>query len=235
MPKRGPPGHHAGVDIESNEALRAALAAGIPLGRLRLQGLDLTEDASLLTGRDDIEGLVVLGGRLPMPLARHLTRNGAVVLPPAPHAPVDPYRGRLYTPDELYAGLTEHGYDATPDARAYSWSRAASLRHDAYVAVLRATHDVAMDDALDEVLDGHRVVGIMGGHALRRDDPAYADAAALAHGLVRHGLVVATTLLLLLMTLVAAPAERQDPVDELAETLRSDVRRRGGGARCGGR
>ncbi|GAB47492.1 LOG family protein [Mobilicoccus pelagius] len=180
------------MDIESIEALRAALDAGVPLGRLRLQGLDLTEDASLLTGRDDLEGLVVLGGRLPMPLARHLTRNGAVVLPPAPHTPVDPYRGRLYTPDELYAGLTVDGYDATPDARAYAWSRSAHLRHDAYVAVLRATHDVAMDDALDEVLEGQGVVGIMGGHALRRDDSAYADAAALAHGLARHGLVVAT-------------------------------------------
>lgn len=192
MPRRRTCGHHAGVDIESIEALRAALAAGVPLGRLRLQGLDLTEDASLLTGRDDVEGLVVLGGRLPMPLARYLTRNGAVVLPPAPHAPVDPYRGHVYTPDELYAGLTEHGYDATPDARAYAWSRSASLRHDAYVAVLRATHDVAMDDALDEVLDSHHVVGVMGGHALRRDDSAYADAAALAHGFARHGLAVVT-------------------------------------------
>lgn len=179
------------MDIESIEALRGALDEGVPLGRLRLQGLDLTDDAALLTGRD-VEGLVVLGGRLPMPLARYLTRHGAVVLPPAPPAPVDPYRGHVYTPDELYAGLTERGYGATPDARAYAWSRSASLRHDAYVAVLRATHDVAMEDALDGVLRGHPVVGVMGGHALRRDDSAYAEAAGLAHRLARHGLVVAT-------------------------------------------
>ncbi|WP_226344633.1 LOG family protein [Agilicoccus flavus] len=180
------------MEIESIESLAGALDAGVPLGRLRLQGLDLRDHASLLTGRDDIEGLVVLGGRMPAALGRHLTRHGAVVLPPAPHAPVDPYRAHLYTPHELYDGLAEHGYDATPDARAYAWERAANLRHDAYVAVLRATHDVAMDDALDELVDGHRVVGVMGGHAVRRGEPAYADAARLGHRLADAGLLVAT-------------------------------------------
>ncbi|WP_040158531.1 LOG family protein [Mobilicoccus massiliensis] len=180
------------MDIESIEALERALADGIPLGTLRLQSLDLTEHAYLLTGRDDIEGLVVLGGRMPMALARHLTRHGAVVLPPAPHAPVDPYRAHVYTPQELYDGLDDGGYDTTPDARAYAWSRSAHLRHDAYVAVLRATHDVAMEDALDEVLDRRPVAGVMGGHALRRDEASYADAAHLAHALADRGLAVVT-------------------------------------------
>jgi predicted Rossmann-fold nucleotide-binding protein len=53
-------------------------------------------------------------------------------------------------------------------------------------------HDGSIDDALREYTRGRRIVGVMGGHALTRTDPAYADTARLAHGLARHGRTVAT-------------------------------------------
>ncbi len=179
-------------EIETLAALDAALDAGAPLRGLRFQDLDLTGRAARLLRRHDVEGLVVLGGRLPDDLEHHLRTHGALVFPGDPHAPVDPYRATLYSPEELYAGLVEVGYESTPDARAYRWSRDAAVGHDAFVTLLRAIHDDSVSDALTDVLGDAPVVGVMGGHALHRDDPGFARAAALGHALVRSGLVVAT-------------------------------------------
>ena len=54
--------------------------------------------------------------------ADRVREGGAVVLPRIKGLPFSPYRGRLYTPSELYAGL-EDGYEATFDARPTGWSR----------------------------------------------------------------------------------------------------------------
>jgi predicted Rossmann-fold nucleotide-binding protein len=88
-------------------------------------------------------------------------------------APVDPYRGSLYTPSELY--------DVTPyaeslDARAHAWSLTPSSPQ---VTLAQALHDHAIDEALTAWLAGRRLVGVMGGHALDRSSAAYADAARL--------------------------------------------------------
>jgi predicted Rossmann-fold nucleotide-binding protein len=88
-------------------------------------------------------------------------------------APVDPYRGSLYTPAELY--------DVTPyadslDARAYHWSREAPTPQ---VTLAQALHDHAIDEALTTWVNGRHLVGVMGGHDLDRSSTAYADAARL--------------------------------------------------------
>ncbi len=58
--------------------------------------------------------------------------------------------------------------------------------------MLRAVHDDAVSDALDELLIGTRVVGVMGGHAMARGTAAYAGAARLGRELARAGFTVAT-------------------------------------------
>ncbi len=181
-----------GTEVTDPAELADLLDTGATLAGLRLQGLDLTELAERLLDRSDVAGLVVLGGRLTPELDEHLRTHGAIIFPTDPHAPVRPYRGRLYTAEELYEGLEEHGYEGTLDARAYAWLRDACLRHDAYVTALRALHDDAMADALAEVVQDHRVVGVMGGHALRRDGGGYARAARLGHALAEAGFLVAT-------------------------------------------
>ncbi len=179
-------------EIQSEAALDAALVSGESLAGLRLQDLDLHDRERALLERTDLEGLVVLGGRTSEALAHHLRAHGALVFPTDPHAPVDPYRSTLYLPHELYAGLAEHGYDATPDARAYRWSADAALGRDAFVTLLRAIHDDSISDALTEALGDAGVVGVMGGHALRRGSSEYAAAARLGHTLASAGLTVAT-------------------------------------------
>ncbi|MFW5474446.1 LOG family protein [Knoellia sp. CPCC 206450] len=179
-------------EIETLGDLDAALSSGAPLAGLRIQDLDLTGHEDQLLARTDLEALVVLGGRLSPALDAHLRLHGALVFPTDPHAPVNPYRATLYQPHELYDGLAERGYEQTPDALAYHWSRDATLHHDVFVSLLRAIHDDSVSDALTEFLGGSPVVGVMGGHALSRDGDAYAGAARLGHRLATAGLVVAT-------------------------------------------
>ncbi len=181
----------AGREISTESGLHDALVAGRPLAGVRLQGLDLTRSEEALLARKDLAGLVVLGGVLSDRLAHHLRTHHAVIFPTDPRAPIDPYRGSLYTASELYAGL-DHGYARTPDARAYAWSTDARLRGDAYVSTLRALHDDAIQDAFDEALEGWSAVGVMGGHALRRGCGEYAAAAHLGHDLAASGYVVLT-------------------------------------------
>ena len=179
-------------EVEDRATWRRWLESDGPLPPLRVQGLDLTADRELLLERADLHGLVVLGGQLDDEVEAHLRAGGALVFPAAPQAPIDPYRGHLYTAEELYAGLEQDGYAQTPDARAYRWFEDAALRHDAYVTALRAIHDDAMSDALAGVLTDRRAVGVMGGHALQRGTPEFAAAALLGHRLAEDGAVVLT-------------------------------------------
>jgi predicted Rossmann-fold nucleotide-binding protein len=179
------------VEIHDVGVLAALLATGTSPAGMRLQDLDLTAVEGQLLQRTDLDGLVVLGGRLSPALRAHLTLHGAVVFPAVPDAPVAVYRAGLYTAHELYAGL-EAGYAGTPDARAYAWARDARLANDAYATLLRAVHDDSVTDALDEWLAGASVVGVLGGHAAERGSPDYAAAARLGRGLAAAGLVVAT-------------------------------------------
>jgi predicted Rossmann-fold nucleotide-binding protein len=178
-------------EIESLEQLDAALAGGRSLAGLRIQGVDLSAREELLL-RSDPAGAVILGGVLSDQLEEHLRHGGALVFPAVTGAPIDPYRARLYDASELYAGLADQGYAATPDARAFTWYTDESVRRDIYTTLLRAVHDDSIGDALDELCTGRRVVGVMGGHAVQRGDPAYAEAARLGRDLARAGILVAT-------------------------------------------
>lgn len=178
-------------EIHSAAELSDALGAATTLRGLRIQDVDLTPFAPQLGQRDDVRGLAVFGGTVPPDLLVHLVTHGALVFPADGRAPIDTYRGTLYQAEELYAGLSS-GYAGTPDARAHGWFRDGRIAHDALVTATRALHDDAMSDALVEVLDGRSVVGVMGGHALRRGSPGYAQAARLGHRLAQAGHVVVT-------------------------------------------
>lgn len=178
------------MEIESLEQLDALLATGRPLAGVRLQGLDLAAREQALL-RADVHGAVVLGGVLTDRLDAHLRSGGALVFPAVTDAPIDPYRARLYTPEELYQGLGS-GYAATPDWRTYSWWLEPTAKSDVFATMLRAVHDDSVSDALRERIVGRRVVGVMGGHAVGRDSTTYRQAATLGRALASTGVLVLT-------------------------------------------
>ncbi|MEU6822180.1 Rossmann fold nucleotide-binding protein [Streptomyces atriruber] len=161
------------------------------LAGCRVQAVDLTERTSALLAAD-VAGAVFLGCPMQEDAAAKVRAAGALVFPPVPGLPFNPYRGLLYTPDDLFAGLIEGGYEATPDAHAYDWFQQTKADGDVFSSMLRAIHDDSISDALDELLVGSRVVGVMGGHAMARGTEAYAGAARLGRALARAGFTVAT-------------------------------------------
>ncbi|MEU9995109.1 LOG family protein [Streptomyces sp. NPDC050848] len=160
----------------------------------RLQSVDLTDRTFALLSTPTA-GAVFLGCELQPEAAAKVRADGALVFPPVPDLPFDPYRARLYSPDELFDHVEEEGYggyEATPDFLAYDWFQRTKADGDIFASMLRSIHDDAISDALDELLAGARVVGVMGGHAMGRGTDAYAGAARLGRSLARAGLTVAT-------------------------------------------
>ncbi|GHA02879.1 LOG family protein [Streptomyces echinoruber] len=179
-------------EIESLAEFDEVLAAHGSLAHHRVQSVDLTGRTEALLAADTT-GAVFLGCPMAPEAAARIRARGALVFPPVPDLPFDPYRGFVYTPQELYDGLdTAGGYEATPDARAYAWFRRTQADGDVFSSMLRALHDDAVCDALDELLAGARVVGVMGGHAMARGTEEYAGAARLGRELARAGFTVAT-------------------------------------------
>jgi predicted Rossmann-fold nucleotide-binding protein len=176
------------IDLESLDAVDERFAAGQDLAGCFVQSVDLSRRSEVLRA-SDVRGAVFLGCTLQPGDASHLIRSGALVFPRLPDLPFDPYRPALYTPDELYSGLS-HGYPTTPDAAIFAWAQA-HLRPGAVGAELSATlHDHAVTEALEqavEALEGPAVVGIMGGHAARRGSSNYRSCARLAHALSDAG------------------------------------------------
>ncbi|MFE0512318.1 LOG family protein [Streptomyces sp. NPDC058964] len=184
--------HRAAHDreIESLAEFDEVVAEHGSLARFRVQSVDLTDRSDALTSLDTA-GAVFLGCSMDPDAVARVRAAGALVFPPVPELPFDPYRGFVYSPDELFASLDED-YEATPDARAYAWFQRTKADGDVYASMLRAIHDDAVSDALDELLVGARVVGVMGGHAMARGTEGYEGAARLGRELARAGLTVAT-------------------------------------------
>ncbi|WP_328968288.1 LOG family protein [Streptomyces sp. NBC_00239] len=166
------------------------VAARGSLSGYRIQSVNLLERTFALLSADT-SAAVFLGCPMQPDAATKVRGDGALVFPPIPDLPFNPYRGLLYTPEELFDGLSA-GYDATPDALAYGWFQETKADGDVFSSMLRAIHDDAISDALDEHLAGHRVVGVMGGHSMARGGEPYAGAALLGRTLARTGLTVAT-------------------------------------------
>ncbi|GHE75047.1 hypothetical protein GCM10018785_49220 [Streptomyces longispororuber] len=182
------PGDH---EIETLAEFDEVVAGRGSLAGHRVQAVDLTDRTDALLTVDTTDA-VFLGCPMHPDAAARVRASGALVFPPVPGLPFDPYRARLYTPGDLYAGLSDGGYDATPDARAYAWFQRTKADGDVFASMLRAVHDDSVSDALDELLHGERVVGVMGGHRMARGTDAYAGAARLGRSLARAGLTVAT-------------------------------------------
>ncbi len=162
-----------------------------------LIGLDLTGQASVFKDRG-VTGLLLLGCKVEDDLLADLSRAGALNFPDLPGLPYRPYRGSLYTVDELFDPPTflakvEQGsktvYRETTDGRIYEhFCQAGRSRpQDILESLAQRLHDHSITDGIESMIAGQAVVGIMGGHSMLRNDPAYHRIAFLARTLRQEG------------------------------------------------
>ncbi len=192
------------IEIESADALLRHIDREQSLQNIAVQGVDLTAPTveAALTAVP-AEDACFLGCQLTDSAEQHVRETGGTVFPGFVGVPFRPYRASLYTPAELMEGY-ERGRpetrDQTADARIYRYFKARKRDgRDAPImdALAFRIHDHAIDNALRALLspsDGprRRVVGIMGGHQLRRDADLYRRVAHLAWRLAHAGFFVAT-------------------------------------------
>jgi hypothetical protein len=117
QPFDGSPDREIGSLTEFDEIV----SAHGTLAGFRVRSVDLTGRTDVLVSLD-ATGAVFLGCAMD-PEAAAQARRGGAGLPARPHLPFAPYRGFVYSPDELFEGLSGGGYEVTPDARAYAWSQ----------------------------------------------------------------------------------------------------------------
>lgn len=183
------------TEIETLDAFERHLRAGAHLSNVVIQGLDLRRYTRELATAE-LVGTVFLGCELEKEALQAALAHGAMVFPPFSGLPYLPYRGSLYTPEELYAGFDParpETYADTPDARIYAhWAAHGRGSPPTILETLsQRLHDHAVTDAMEDLLHGagglRKVVAIMGGHSMKRGQPDYRAVAALARELTRRG------------------------------------------------
>ena len=184
----------AHIEIHDLVQLRAYLASGGPLGHLVVQGIDITDVSAVLCARD-VAGLVLLGCDIPRGFASDLSCGGAVIFPKLTGRPFDPYRNRLYGPDDLFEGFEPsrpESYAQTPDAQIYAHYMQTGKAEPPSImeALARRLHDFSITDAISGLIEGSdpaKRVAIMGGHNLARGADDYRAVALMARALARRG------------------------------------------------
>ncbi|MGJ8723088.1 MAG: LOG family protein [Roseibacillus sp.] len=164
-----------------------------------VQGLDLSK-AGVPWSEVECHGAVFLGCNFPEGVGVcDLMERGASVFPAFPDFPYDPYRPSLYSRDELMEGWTPK-QDLSLDLRIYERFAERGRKHPHILeALAMRLHDHAIDDALGDLLEGRvekdgvkKVVGIMGGHSMGRDEEDFKRVARVAWALAKKGYFVAT-------------------------------------------
>lgn len=112
--------------------------------------------------------------------------------------PFNPLRQSLYTPEELFEGFdstdpTSYAKCADVGILSYFVRMGSNPTQDPGASTLESLHDNSISKAIQGLMAQHsKVVAIMGGHGMKRDDAAYAGVAHIAYALSRAGFLLAS-------------------------------------------
>ncbi|HSL35408.1 MAG TPA: Rossmann fold nucleotide-binding protein, partial [Arthrobacter sp.] len=139
------------LEVESLDSFDRLVAAGArTMQGWHAQSLDLRGRTAQLEAMNP-QGGIFLGCTFDDGVEDALRSRGALIFPKLEAVPFNPYRARLYTPQELYRGISESRYEDTPDAKVYQWSIRPGQRHRLAATLAAALHDHSIGDALDEL------------------------------------------------------------------------------------
>ena len=184
------------LEIKTNTELKKHLSEGSITGSI-LRNLNITSED--LSAPERFKGCIFLGCTLPSSAYPDLLKQQALIFPSVPDLPFSPFRGTLYTPQELL-----QGYDPARPATFETHSTDALIyryykdHHDdlTFSSLLQRIHDSSIDDGIEALLsiDSRKLktVGIMGGHSLKRTHSSYWTVVQLAHKLTQAGYFIAT-------------------------------------------
>jgi predicted Rossmann-fold nucleotide-binding protein len=190
------------IEIDTTLRWKKHIEGAQELKAIVVQGLDLTgeTEALLKLPLSTTEPPVFLGCQLEGRALARLYDDGALVFPSLPGVLYHPYRGQLYSVEELFEGFDPdrpETYEQTLDMRVYRhWQKAGGPHPRSLIeALAQRLHDHAITDAMEDLLFGEqrkKVVAVMGGHGLSRLDAGYLEVAKIARAATRLGFLIAT-------------------------------------------
>jgi len=143
-----------------------------------------------------ISTLTFLGCKMRLEDENMLKKGGAIILPDYNDLPYNPYRGSLYTWQELEQ-IRESG--KTRDLLIYEHFSESRFSPSINESLWQRIHDHAIDHSLRTILGSQdngdfdlKIVGFMGGHGTLRTDPFYHKTAYTAKAMAEHGYFVAS-------------------------------------------
>jgi predicted Rossmann-fold nucleotide-binding protein len=192
------------IEVHSLEELNRHLEREKRLEGLALQGLDLRDPATelRLTSLPAL-GAYFLGCALSQKAETHIRKTGGTIFPDFRGLPFNAYRSSLYTVEELMEGYVRGNRESlsdTVDGKIYDYFQKHRSNHQP-VPIIPALsfriHDHAIDNAVHALLypkEGEplKVVAVMGGHKMSRDDDAYLKVSQVAFRLSQEGYFVAS-------------------------------------------
>lgn len=133
-----------------------------------------------------------LGCTISNEVAGHIVKTGGLVISNRNDVSFEIHRSKLYSPSELFKGFdiqNEEGYFKTFDYKIYDEYVKAGMENPSSISVSlsRRLHDHSITDSLFEILENRKVVAIMGGHSMERQDPYYLKVANVARLLTQKG------------------------------------------------
>ncbi len=163
-------------------------------GKIAFQELDITKYEKELL-KHTHEGSLFLGCTMSNHTAGHITQSGGLVILKRKEVLFEIHRAKLYTPQQLFRGFKPNetdGYKSTYDYKVYEeYIKTGMDTPDSIlISFAQRLHDHSITDALGETIAGRKVVAIMGGHSMERQDPYYLKVAKISWTLTQKGFLM---------------------------------------------
>jgi predicted Rossmann-fold nucleotide-binding protein len=140
---------------------------------------------------------IFLGCRMNEIIKMHVENDNYIF--PDLKVPYNIYQNSLYTKDDLYTGYVigkPESYERTFDKTVYDhFMQSGKESSSIFENLARRLHDHAVTDALDDFLSNYeekKVVAVMGGHGLERNNEDYKKIARLSKTLTEKGYLIVT-------------------------------------------
>ena len=184
------------IEIESVEHLEKHLEEGKKLENIVFQSVDLTDHTLTLLSQK-LENCVFLGCKIDPGIVDEIIIKGALVFPSIKNKPYRAFRNSLYIPDELINGY-ENGdpesIDKMFDSIIYEHYIKTGKENPPSIleTFARRLHDHSITDALDEFIEDKKVVAVMGGHSVKRDEENFLNVSMISKKLTERGYLLSS-------------------------------------------
>lgn len=178
-------------EIENTEQLIELLTRQQFIESYAFQHIDFSQADHILSNHT-FSDCIFLGCTLPERI-RHSIKDNCIEFPMI-EMPFNPFLNKLYTKETLYHGYKigqPETYNNTPDKIIYEhFIRNEKEAIDIKETLTRRLHDHAVTDAMFDFLSGYeerKLVAIMGGHSLLRNDSNYLEITKISKKLTENG------------------------------------------------